>query len=300
MKISTLKLFCDVVHAGSFSEVARTRNIEPSKVSRDIRRLENELGFALFERSTRRFNITESGNIYFQHVKPLVEGLDSARSLGRDVASNPEGELKLSASVAFGHAVIAPLLGEFRERFPAVNIELSLTDSKIDIAAEPVDLAIRLGPAPEGSFVRTKLMTTRHHVCASPRYLEINGNIRRPKDLSKHNCIRFPFQGYRSAWKFRRPGEQESEVPISGSLVISNALVLKRCVVDGLGPGLLANWMIRDELDRGRLVRLFKSYEATASGFDTGAWALYKSTSYTPKKIRVFIDYMKEKLSGYA
>ena len=298
MKISTLKLFCDVVHAGSFSEVARSRDIDPSKVSRDIRRLEDEIGFPLFERSTRRFKVTESGDVYYQSIKALIDALESAKDLGRDVASTPTGRLKVTASIAFGHVVIAPLLTEFRQRFPKLDIELVLTDSQIDIASEPVDLAVRLGPPPEGHFVRTKLMDTRHHVCVSPAYLRLHGKMKAPNELGERDCVRFPFLGYRSVWKFRHRRGNKIDVPVSGSLIVSNALVLKRCVLDGHGPGLLADWMIKDDVARGDLVTLFKSYEATASSFDTGAWILYKASNYTPKKVRVFVDFLKEKLSG--
>ena len=298
MKISSLKLFCDVVDAGGFSPVARSLNVDPSKISRAISGLEDELGFPLFDRSTRRFNVTEAGQIYYQQILPLLDGLDSAEAEARDALTAPQGSLNVSASIAFGHAVIVPLLKEFNERYPGVALNLMLNDAQTDLARDGIDVAIRLGPAPEGDFVRTRLMDTQHLVCASPSYLKRFGQLDSPEALKDRDCVRFALAGYDSLWKFRDKNKKILNIPVSGSLTISNALALKRSVVDGYGPGLLGDWMIAEELANGELVVLFEDFKVSATDTDAAAWILYQQSAYLPMKIRVFIDFLKEKLSN--
>jgi DNA-binding transcriptional LysR family regulator len=298
MKPDLLHLFVDVMRGDSFTAVARRRNIDPSSVSRSIAALETELGLRLFERSTRRFQPTEAARSYFEQIEPLLSELDLAAARARDAASRPAGRLRVTASVAFGCEVLSPLVAGLRARYPDLEIEFVLDDASLDLVSERIDLAIRLGPPPLGELVRTRLMDVRHHLCASPAYVARYGPITTPDDLMARDCVRFPFGGYNSRWRFRDHAGAISKVTIGGSLVISNALGLKRCVMDGLGPGLLADWMTRAELERGELVDLLPDHEVTATAFGTAAWILYPSRAYVPLKLRVFVDYLRERLGA--
>jgi DNA-binding transcriptional LysR family regulator len=118
-----------------------------------------------------------------------------------------------------------------------------------------------------------------------------------PPDLSGHGCLLFPYPGYRSQWRFRAKTGEVTEVPVNGAVTISNALALHRAALDGLGPVLLADWLVAKDLRSGRLVDLFPKYEATATDFDTAAWILYPSGAYVPRKVRAFIDFLKSSLA---
>ena len=260
--------------------------------------LEQELGFPLFDRSTRRFNVTEAGQIYYQQILPLLDGLDSAEAEARDALTSPQGSLRVSTSIAFGHVMIVPLLKEFNDRYPGVALNLLLNDAQMDLARDDIDVAIRLGPAPEGNFVRSRLMDTQHLVCASPGYLKKFGALDSPEALKDRDCVRFALAGYDSVWKFQSTNKKVLEIPVSGSLTISNALALKRSVVDGYGPGLLGDWMVAEELASGELVVLFEDFKVSVTGMDAAAWILYQQSAYVPMKTRVFIDFLKEKLSN--
>ncbi len=294
MNLESLTIFAEVMRTGSFAEVARRRDVDPSSVSRVIAGLEGEIGVRLFQRTTRRLSPTEAGRVYFRRIEPLLGEIDRAAAEARDLTASPSGTLRLTASVAFGHAVVAPLLPALRSRHPALGLELILSDSTIDLVAEGIDLAIRLGPRPDADLIGTRLMPVRHRVCVSPGYVEASGRPDTPAGLAARDCLRFPFSGYRSMWRFRRPDGPTTDVPVDGTLVISNALALRRCCLDGLGPSLLADWLVGEDLAAGRLVDLFPDHDVTATEFDTAAWLLYPSRAYVPLKVRAVIDFLKE------
>lgn len=297
MKTEQLELFRDVMREGSFTAVARARGIDPSSVSRAIAALETELGIRLIERTTRRFAPTEAGRIYYAQTGNLVEELELAAARARDAAAEPTGQLRVTASIAFGCEVLSPLVAGMRERYPALALELVLSDLSLDLVDERLDAAIRLGPAPAGDIVRRRLMDVHHRVCASPGWVAAHEPVTRPADLAHCDCVRFPFPGFSDRWRFRDAEGAIEDVTIGGSLLVSNALAAKRCILDDLGPGLLADWMSARELADGTLVDVLPAYDVTATVFETAAWILYPSRAYVPTKVRCFIDYLDEQLA---
>ena len=180
----------------------------------------------------------------------------------------------MTASVAFAEVCVVPHLPDFRAAFPGISVELTPSDANLDLAGQETDLAIRLAAAPQGDLVATRLADTRYRVVATPGWIAAQGAPSAPRDLAHVDCLRFALPEFRTRWLFRRPGEAPFEVPVSGRLVIANALALRRAVREGLGPALLAEWLVAGDLASGRLVDLFPGHEATATTFDTGAWAL--------------------------
>ena len=299
MDLEGLRIFVEVVRRGSFAAVARDRNIDPSSISRAVASLEEDLGTRLFQRSTRRMGLTEAGNIYFGRVEALVDELDHARDETLAVSASPVGTLRLTASVAFGNQCLLPLLPSFRSLYPALKLELLLTDTNLDLLSERVDLAIRLGASLDSSLVGVKLVNTRYHVCVSPAYLAQGKPLRVPEDLSAHPCLLFTLPEFRSRWLFRDQAGAVRSVSINGDVVISNALALRTCALSGLGPALLADWLIGEDIAQGRLIDPFPDYSVTVTDFDTAAWLLYPSRTFLPNKVRVMIDFLKQKL-GHA
>lgn len=296
MDTKHLHLFLEVARRGSFAEVARDHDLDPSSVSRAMKGLENELGVRLFQRTTRSLSLTEAGQVFFEQIVSPMENLAEARDACRSVSSTPRGHLRLTASVAFGQTCIVPILPQFREVFPALNLELLLTDANLDLVSDRIDLAIRLGRQPQGDWMVRRLYSTRYHVCASPCY-EGGFKLETPADLSHHPCLLFALPRYRTLWKFRslKTGIVE-DVPVHGNLTISNALSLADSARAGLGPSLLADWLVGEDLVKGTLVDLFPGYEVCATDFDTAAWLVYPSKTYMPLKLRRVIDFLIETL----
>lgn len=296
MDTELLHIFIEVAHRGSFAAVARERNVDPSSVSRAIALLEDGLGIRLFQRTTRRMELTEAGEIYLSRVEPLVQDLGVARDDALAVSSSPRGTLRLTASVAFGTCCLVPLLSRFRAMFPELQLELVLSDANLDLVAERIDLAIRLGPSVEADVVGVKLFDTRYRVCATPEYVRTNRPLRAPRDLSEVPCLLYTFPDYRTRWLFRGRRGKITEVPVTGQILMSNALALRESTCRGLGPALLADWLVRDELRSGALVDLFPLYRVSATNFETAAWLLYPSRALLPQKVRATIDFLRAEL----
>ncbi len=296
MDTENMRIFAEVARSGSFAAVARDRDVDPSSVSRAVALLEDELGVRLFQRTTRRVALTEAGEIYLARVTVLMDEMDHARDEARGVSAGPAGTLRLTASVAFGYTCLVPLLPEFRERYPGVKLELLLTDTVLDLVAERVDLAVRLGRRFDADFVATKLVDTQYRVCASPVYLKGKQRPEVPQELQQHRCLLFALPEFRSRWLFRDRQGTVQEVPVRGDVTILNGLALRACVLAGMGPVLLANWLIDEDIAQGKLVDLFPDYRVTATEFDTAVWLLYPSRAHLPNKVRVMIDFLKQHL----
>ena len=298
MELSVLQTFVDVVKQGSFAAVARERNVDPSSVSRAIAGLEEEIGIRLLQRTTRQLSLTEAGMAYFQRIEPLVDEMQQAIDVAADMSGQPKGTLRVTASVSFGLKCIVPLLPDFRAMYPDLTVDLVLTDANIDLLADRIDLAIRLGLLADSTLIAQQLMQTRYFICASPQYLKRWGHPELPSDIENHNCLLFPLPGFRSKWRFKDAKQQENEVLIQGHTMISNAIALQQCAIAGMGLALLPNWLIGEDLQQGTLVHVLPSYAVTATEFSTAAWLVYPSRAYVPLKVRVFIDFLKQFISS--
>lgn len=298
MDMESLKLFAEVARRGSFATVARDHNLDPSTVSRLMATLETELGARLFQRSTRRVALTEAGELFLAKVEPLVTELEGALDEARKVSAEPAGTLRLTASVTFGQLCIVPLLPEFRRRHPGVKLDCVFTDENLDLVADRIDLAIRLAPTVEGDLVASRLMDTPYRVVASPAYLKSAPPLRSPADLAGHACLLPPYQVFRPNWLFKDAQGRVTEVPVRGDVTLSTFTALRDLSVLGLGPCLLPYWLVEGLLRDGVLVDLFPGYAVTATTFDTAAWIVYPSRAYLPNKVRVMVDFLKERFAA--
>ena len=296
MELRSLKLFVDVARRGSFAAVARENGVDASSVSRMIALLEDELGLRLFQRSTRKMELTEAGELYLHRVEGLVDELEGARDQALALSAAPAGQLRLTCSVSFGLTWIVPLLGEFRAEFPQLGVDLVLSDANLDLVAERIDLAIRLAPSVDADLIGTKLSGTHYRVCVGPAYLHNAGVPQTPAELGAHQCLLFPFPDYRRRWLFKDAQGVVSAVPVEGHCIISSAIGLRDAARAGLGLALLPNWLTARDIEAGTLVDVFPRWRMTATTFETAAWLLYPSRSYVPGKVRAAIDFLRRHL----
>jgi DNA-binding transcriptional LysR family regulator len=300
MDLNNIQLFVEVVKRNSFAEVARVRNIDPSSVSRSIRKLETSLGFRLFQRTTRKLSPTEAGKSYFSQVEGLVATFLRAGEQALDLSNEPIGNLRVAACTSFGQKMLVPLLPVMRKKYPKLIIDLVLSDSQVDIVEQQIDAAIRFGKKPADDFICKELAPRKFIVCASPAFIKSNIIKKNPACLSELECLRFSIPGYRDAWKFRQPHKKELTVPVNGHLFISHGMTMTASTVAGLGVALLPDWLCRDELADGSLVDLFPDYECAAADFDTSAWLVYPSRDYMPLKLSAFIDCLRSEIPEFS
>lgn len=298
MDLNQLRTFVEVVRQGSFAGAARSLGQDPSKVTRAVAALEAELGVRLLQRTTRQLSLTASGDGYLAQVAPLLDELELAAEQVRAGSGQLRGLVRITASVAYGQTALVPLLPLLHREHPGLEFDLLLSDSVVDLVSQRVDIALRLGPPVNSSLIGQRLRPMRFRVVASPGYLEAQGRPRRPADLSQCACLRFPLPGYRTLWRFRAsPDGEVEDVPIQGWLVASTALALRQAALDGLGPALLADWLIDADIRQGRLVDLFPAHEATATQFDSAVWLLYASReAQLPQRVRAVLGLLREHL----
>jgi DNA-binding transcriptional LysR family regulator len=300
MDAAQAHLLVAIARHRSFAAAAREHGVDPSWISRTVASIERELGFRLFQRATRRVALTEAGEMYIRRIEAIADEFDHARDAALAISAGPAGVLRMTTSVAFGEKVIVPLLPRFREAFPKVELDLVLSDTNLDLIADRIDLAIRLGMGVAGDVVISKLMDTRYRVCASRGYLDREGLLHGPQELADRDCLLFALPGFRSRWIFRSSGGATTDVPVRGSIVVSGALALRTLTLAGMGPALLADWLVGDDIANGRLVDLFPNHSVTASTFETAVWLLYPSRSFLPGKVRAMMDFLRAEVARRA
>lgn len=297
MELDQIKLFAEVARQGSFAAAARAHGLDPSSVSRAIASLEDGLGVRLFQRSTRRVSLTEAGATFLRLAEPALDELDRARDAARSLTSGPNGVVRITTSLAFGTAILTPALKDLKRQHPHLAVDLVMTDEVLDLIAEKIDLAIRLGPMPSEGGVISKLVDTRYYAVASPDYLQNRPMPEEPEALSLHRCLRMGFDGRRSIWRFKPHGRGDVvEVAVDGDVAISSPLALREAAREGLGPTLLPDWLVADDIAEGRLLDLLPKWWAAADSFDAGAWAVYPSRNFLPGKTRAVMDFLKRRL----
>lgn len=298
MDTQHLKTFVEVAQQGSFAGAARVLDMDPSAVTRAVSALEAVLGTRLLQRTTRKVALTEAGAGYLERVRPLLEELESASEALQSASTQVRGTVRVTASVAYGQTVLVPLLPQLHAAHPGLEIDLLLSDAVVDLVSERIDVALRLGPAVDSSLVGLRLAPVRPRVVASPAYVKRHGRPRVPQDLAQCDCLRFSLPGYRTQWSFRSPGGPVETVAVRGWLVMSTALALHRAALEGLGPTLLADWLVEPDLRAKRLVDLFPDFEVTATNFDSAVWLLYASREHVPQRVRAVVDFFKTQLGA--
>ncbi len=295
MNTADLDTLMAVIRFGSFAAAARELNVDPSSVSRTVAALEEELGTRLFQRSTRQFAVTEAGAMFAQRVAPLLDELQDIRHAARDSTARVHGTLRATVSNAFGLQRIVPLLPSFGREHPALDIDLILTDEIVDLVAERIDVAVRLGALHDSSLVAVPLLKTRYRVVASPEWVRRRGSSpETPQELQSCDCLSFSMPGFRDRWLFRSLDDgAKVGVNVKPRVLMTNGLALREVTLGGLGASLLPDWLVGEDLAAGQLIDLFPRYHVAVGDAPTGAWLVYPSRTYVPAKVRAFIDFVR-------
>lgn len=294
MDISNLMvLFVRVVDQGSFSAAARELEMSPSAVSRQIGALEDHLGVRLLHRSTRRVTLTDEGRSFHERCQQIVAQIDDAEAEMAHLSQEVGGTLRVTATVAFAKAHLLPLFPEFIKQHPQLALHLELTDRPVDLAEEGVDVAIRFTEqVDDASVVARRLMHNRRVVVASPVYLAQHGLPATPEDLLEHNCLRVYSVSRFNDWEFEDDaGSRVLEV--QGNFETNSADAVYHAALAGLGIARLSWYLVEDDIEAGRLIRLLPEYTHEKADM----LALYPHRRHLSPKVRVFVDFLVARLA---
>jgi DNA-binding transcriptional LysR family regulator len=287
-----LALFATVVESGSFSAAARLLDLTPSAVARAIDRIEARLGVRLLLRSTRGLTLTAEGQSYLLAARRILADLDDAEQQIAD-QGNPRGRLRVTAALAHGRLCIVPLLGDFARAYPHILVDIALTDTLVDIAGGQADVAIRFGPLADSALTARKLGESGRVIVAAPDYLARHGTPRVPEDLHAHNCLNFNFRRAEPIWPFRRDGRDVS-LCVEGGIVANNGETLGQLAAAGVGVTRVGRFSVAAEIADGRLVPLLEEYNP---GDVELIHAVFVGGAHLPARVRVFVDFLAERLA---
>jgi len=288
-RLTSLTAFVRVVDSGGFSAAGRRLEMSTTMVSNHVRALEERLGARLLNRTTRKVSLTEVGRVYYDRATQILADIEQADDIAGALQSTPRGTLRIYTGT---HIVpfVAPVVDEFLRSYPEVKVDLSMGERIIDIIDEGFDVAIRLTPSPDSSLIVRSLATWRHVLCCSPSYLEMNGRLQHLSELTEHNCVRHVLYPFGDEWHFVDRKGLAATVRVSGNLITNSGEMLRRATLDGAGVSLMAGFMIQDDLDEGRLVRLLPEYRPVELTMN----AVYPHRHHLSAKVRTFIDMLAQ------
>ena len=287
--LQEMTIFARVVGTGSLSAAARDLGMSPAVVSRRLASLEARLGVRLVNRTTRSLHLTDEGAAYYETCTRVLTDIQEAEAVVSAGRAEPRGILRVALPASFGNQHVAPLVPRFAERYPEVQLALSLSDRAVNLVEEGFDLAIRIADLADSSLAARKLAPNRRVVCASPSYLGRHGTPRSPEELAKHNCL--TTTDFAMNWDYRAPDGRPGSVRVTGRYACDNWEVLREWALAGLGVALKSTWDVRRHLEDGSLVPLFAGYTFAS---DVAIYAVYPHRRHLPAKTRAFIEFLAE------
>jgi DNA-binding transcriptional LysR family regulator len=284
-RLASLTAFVRVVDAGGFSAAGRRLNMSTSMISNHVQSLEDRLGARLLQRTTRKVSLTEVGKAYYDRCIQILADLEQADDVAGASQSIPRGTLRIYTAT---HIVqfVAPVVAEFLASYPEVKVDLTIGERAVDMIDEAYDVAIRLTPPPDSSLIVRSLATWRHVLCCSPGYLETQPRPEQLSDLTQHNCFRHVLYPYGDEWHFADRKGAPATVRVSGNLITNSGETLRMAVLHGAGVCLAAGFLVHDDLEAGRLVRLLPEYRPVEMAMN----AVYPHRHHLSAKVRIFID----------
>lgn len=283
-----LYFFDALMSAGSLSAVALRLGVTPSAASKRLIQLEKRLGMTLVNRSTRRMSPTAEGLVYLDHARSILAQIEALDRQMFTLKSEPEGLIRVNATLGFGRSYIQPLLSRFIRKYPAITIQLFLTPFPPPVSDNAFDLSIQFGKPPLRNVKTRLLAQNRRLLVASAAYLARAGHPSAPQDLLKHNCIvikqdELPY----SEWILSN-GKSTDKVPISGNLITNDGYVGVQWALDGHGVVMRAQWDVARYMRSGRLVQVLANYSTP----NADIYAVYREQPHVTARMTLLLDFL--------
>jgi DNA-binding transcriptional LysR family regulator len=292
--LDEMRVFVNVVEANTSTKAAERMGIAVSAVSRRLKDLEARLGATLMQRTTRRMHLTEDGKLFYERCKRLLDDLHEAEQQVSRSAQTLNGIIKISTPVSFGVTHLAPALADFMHQHEKVTIHLDMSDQRVDLIEEGVDLAIRIGQLEDSTLIARKLADIRHVVCCSPDFLKKHQPIKTLEHLADLPALCYANLANPTRWKCTSAEGIEQSVKVKPALLATNGEALREFAHKGLGIMCEPTFIVNESIDNGLLKPVLTEYQ----WYGMGLYAIYPHTRHLSLRVRTLIDFLVERFSG--
>lgn len=291
LDLNSLRLFYQVVNAESITRAATQLRIPKSTISRKLSQLEDHVGAILLKKGARKLTTTDIGAVLYEHAQRMMAEVEKAGLETTEMQSELRGTLRVSIPIDFGNSWIGRVIAEFVHQYPDISLEVEVNSKRVTPREDPYDLTIQLGPLQDSGLTFRRLATITRGVYASADYLEKHGTPKAVEDFQRHHCIVTDQQRQDGVWTFRNQVKHRF-IEVSGKVFINNIGVARELAIGGVGLAMLPNIMCRSDIRSKRLVRVLTEWESPPMD----ATALVLSRTGIPRKTRVFLDFVSERL----
>ncbi|HDR8960210.1 LysR family transcriptional regulator [Burkholderia vietnamiensis] len=288
--LPALETFARIVSAGSLSAAARELDLSLSVVSKRLAHLESRLGVRLLHRTTRQQTLTDDGAQFHAQVLRILAEIERAETLMSDRRGTVNGMLRVTAPGELGRVRIVPLVAAFQRQHPALTVQLMLTDTIVDLLAQDIDVAVRIGSLADSTMIARELAPNHRVLCAAPSYVATHGLPAHPADLRAHRCIVLGDQP-RTEWRFDGANGSVA-VDVTAALLTNDGGAARSFALEGAGIALKSIWDVDADLDAGTLVRVLPAFAAPAAPLH----AVYPGGRHVPLRVRAFVEFLREQL----
>ena len=283
----SMRVFSAVAKNRSFSVAAKKLSISKAMVSKHIKSLENSLSVRLFNRTTRKLNLTDAGSSYYEKVNIILSEIDETESAISQLNSEPKGKLKVMAQPSFGAFHLSRALSLYLKKYTEVTVNLELSHRIPDLVEENIDLAFHVGELNDSMYVSRRIASARRVICASPEYIKKNGMPKKPEDLLNHNCLIYMPRNDMGKWEFLDKGKRK-KIKVTGDIQCNSGDALRVASIQSRGITQLPTYMVGLDIQAGRLQAVLEDFEPEKQPI----YAIYNHRKYISAKIKTFIDFI--------
>lgn len=292
-RLEEMRTFIQVADARGITGAAERLGVAKSAVSRRIAELEGRLKAQLFQRSTRRFSLTDAGRRFYEACRRILDEVDDAEAMAGQVHRQLEGPLRVATPLSFGLLHLLPALTEFMEAHPGLTFDLDFSDRRVDLLRDGFDLAIRIGALPDSTLVARRLAPVRSLVCAAPTLLARLGSPETPESLAHYPCLVYTNSPDAGHWSCHDIRDEEHVVPVAVRARANSGDALRALAIAGAGVAMLPSFLLRDAIDSGALMPILTEYRWPV----VHVHALYPQARHVSQRVRAFIDFLAERFA---
>ena len=290
-KLLAMNTFVQIVERGSLTAAAEALNKSLPSVVRVLATLEQSLDVRLLNRTTRRMTLTDEGRQYLTRCQQILSDVEEAELELSAQQREPSGHLNITAPIMFGKMHVTPAITSFLQQHKRVEVDLLLLDRTVNLIEEGIDVAVRIGHLSDSSMIAKPVGKIRRVLCASPDYLKKREAIKRPEDITAHNCVRFTGLSTSNTWQFVEKGKPLS-IPIKGSFGCNQANAAIDACVAGLGIGMFLSYQVEPQVQAGKLKILLPEFEPLPMPVNI----IYSHAKLISTRVRVFVEWITQAL----